>query len=343
MSLRSVLSALLSHVLLVAVLSGCGAPSQLGQSDRERVVGRTYVITGASSGFGRGVALKLAGYGANVVLAARRTDVLDQLATQVNAAGGKALVVTTDVSKPGDVEQLAQAAVGRFGRIDVWINDAGVVAIGRFDQIPVQDQARLIDVNLNGVIYGSYTALQRFKQQGFGTIVNVASVEGEIPLAYQATYTASKHGIVGLDAALYQELRLDGLNRINIVTVEPWATDTPWWNHAANYSGHEPRLVAMDGPQPVVDAIVWASIHPTKEVVVGLKGQAAVISHQLLPGLAEHIAANLEHGAQMVAVPPAPATSGALYAPVPAGTTVDGGLAEQIKTEDRQRAQQSGQ
>ena len=101
--------------MLGAVLSGCGAPSQLGQSDRQRVVGRTYVVTGASSGFGRGVALKLAGYGANVVLAARRTDVLDQLATQVNAAGGKALVVTTDVSKQGDVERLAQAAIGRFG------------------------------------------------------------------------------------------------------------------------------------------------------------------------------------------------------------------------------------
>jgi len=328
--------------MLGAVLSGCGAPSQLGQSDRQRVVGRTYVVTGASSGFGRGVALKLAGYGANVVLAARRTDVLDQLATQVNAAGGKALVVTTDVSKPGDIERLAQAAVGRFGRIDVWINDAGVVAIGRFDEIPVQDQARVIDINLNGVIYGSYAALQRFKRQGFGTLVNIASVESRIPIAYQAAYTASKHGIVGLDAALYQELRLDGLNRINVVTIEPWGTDTPWWKHAANYSGHSPRLVALDGPQPVVDAIVWASIHPAKEVAVGLKAQAAVISHQLLPGLTEHVAANIEHGSQMVAAPPAPTTSGALYEPVPAGTTVDGGLREQIKAEDRRRAQQDG-
>lgn len=328
--------------MLGAVLSGCGAPSQLGQSDRQRVVGRTYVVTGASSGFGRGVALKLAGYGANVVLAARRTDVLDQLATQVNAAGGKALVVTTDVSKQGDVERLAQAAVGRFGRIDVWINDAGVVAIGRFDKIPIQDQARVIDVNLNGVIYGSYAALQRFRQQGFGTLVNIGSVESRIPIAYQAAYTASKHGIVGLDAALYQELRLDGLNRINVVTIEPWGTDTPWWKHAANYSGHSPRLVALDGPQPVVDAIVWASIHPAKEVAVGLKAQVVVISHQLLPGLTEHVAANIEHGSQMVAAPPAPTTSGALYAPVPAGTTVDGGLREQIKAEDRRRAQQDG-
>lgn len=336
MSLRSALSALPSLALLAAVLSGCGAPSQLGQSDRQRVVGRTYVITGASSGFGRGVALKLAGYGANVVLAARRTDVLDQLATEVNAAGGKALVMTTDVSKPSDVEQLAQAAVGRFGRIDVWINDAGVVAIGRFDEIPVRDQARVIDINLNGVIYGSYAALQRFKQQGFGTLVNVASVEGQVPLAYQASYTASKHGIVGLDEAVYQELRLDGLDRVNIVTIEPWATDTPWWNHAANYSGHAPRLVAMDAPQPVVDAIVWASIHPAKEVIVGLKGQAAVISHQLLPGLSEHIAANLEHGVQMVTAPPSPTTPGALYEPVPEGTTVDGGLAARIKAEAQQ-------
>jgi NAD(P)-dependent dehydrogenase (short-subunit alcohol dehydrogenase family) len=88
------------------------------------VAGKTYVITGASSGFGRGVALRLAALKANVVLAARRTDVLNEVAGQANAAGGHALVVTTDVSNPQDVRKLADAAVQRFGRIDVWINNA---------------------------------------------------------------------------------------------------------------------------------------------------------------------------------------------------------------------------
>ncbi len=104
--------------VLAALLAGCAAPSQLGADGRARIEGRTFVVTGASSGVGRGVALKLASYGANVVLAARRTDVLCEVSGEVRAAGGQALVVTTDVSRTGEVEQLAGAAVARFGRID---------------------------------------------------------------------------------------------------------------------------------------------------------------------------------------------------------------------------------
>lgn len=321
-----------------ALLAGCAAPSQLGQRDRQGIANRTFVITGASSGLGRGVALKLAGYGANVVLAARRADVLDQLAAQVDAAGGRSLVVATDVSKPDDIEHLAQAAVERFGRIDVWINDAGVAAIGRFDAIPVEDQARIVDVNLKGTIYGSYAAMRRFRQQGFGTLVNVASVEGRLPLAYQAAYSASKHGIVGLDAALNQELRLDGLRRtINVVTIEPWAVDTPLWGHVANYSGHTPRVTPMDGPQPTVDAIVWASIHPSKQVAVGWKAEGSELAHQLLPGLTEDITGDIVRGEQFEAAPPAPPTSGSLYAPMPSGTTVEGDARQRIRAEDQRQ------
>ena len=116
-------------VLLLLLLAGCAIPAQLGASDRNRVAGRTYVITGASSGIGRGVALRLAPYGANVVLAARRTAVLDEVAQQVRAAGGQPLVVTTDTSDPGQMARLQQAALQRFGRIDVWINDAAVAAM----------------------------------------------------------------------------------------------------------------------------------------------------------------------------------------------------------------------
>ncbi len=326
-----------------AALAGCAAPSQLGQHDRERIVNRTFVVTGASSGLGRGVALKLAGYGARIVLAARRLDVLDQLAAEVTARGGTPLVVPTDVSKPDEIEHLARAATDRFGRIDVWVNDAGVVAIGRFDRIPLADQARVIDVNLKGALYGSYAAMRRFRQQGFGTLINVASVEGRLPLAYQAAYSASKHGIVGLDAALSQELRQDGLRRsINVVTIEPWALDTPIWDHAANYTGHTPRVTPIDGPQPTVDAIVWAAIHPSKEVAVGWKAEASVVAHQFLPGLSEDITGDIVRREQFGAAPAAPATSGTLFEPMPAGTTVEGDVRARIEAEDR-RAARDGQ
>lgn len=328
----------LAVVGLAALLTGCSIPSDLGLGDRQHIVNRTFVITGASSGFGRGVAMKLAGYGANVVLAARRTEVLNQVAADVTAAGGRPLVVTTDVSRPDDVERLAGAATARFGRVDVWINNAGIGAIGRFDQIPLADHARVIDVNLKGVIYGSYAAIRQFRRQGFGTLINVASVDGKVPLAYQASYSASKHGIVGLDGALNQELRLDGLDAIKVVTVEPFATDTPWWDHASNYSGHTPRVGGMEDPQGVVDAIVWMSIHPQAEIAVGWKASSYTSAHRLLPRLVEDKAADAVHDSQFGVAPPAPLTSGTLYQPMATGTDVDGGVRERLKAEDQRRA-----
>lgn len=141
--------------ILLLLLFGCALLAQLGASDRDRVAGHTYVVTGASSGLGRGVALRLASYGANIVLAARRTAVLDEVAQRVRAAGGQPLAVTTDISDPDQMARLQQAALQRFGRIDVWVNDAAVAAIGPFDAVPLRDHDRVVDVNLKGTIDGS--------------------------------------------------------------------------------------------------------------------------------------------------------------------------------------------
>jgi short-subunit dehydrogenase len=322
-------------------LGGCAAQSQFQPSDQPSIAGRTFVITGASSGFGRGVAVKLAGYGSNIVLAARRTEVLQDVAADVRAAGGRPLVVTTDVSKPEQVERLAKAAVGRFGRIDAWINDAGVDAIGRFEDIPLRDHGRLIDVSLKGVIYGSPAALRQFQQQRYGTIVNISSVEGKVPFAYHASYSASKSGVVGLGAALNQELRLNHQDAIKVVTVMPWTADTPFWEHTANYSGGTPRMALMDDAQTVVNAIAWVTLHPTKEVAVGGKAQFMIAAHQLLPDLTEQIAGDMVHQVQVETAPPAPPTSGTLHKPMWSGTTVEGGVRERMKRED-ERSREPG-
>lgn len=335
-------SNLVLPVLLGLALAGCAAPSQLGQGDRQRVAGRTFVVVGASSGLGRGAAVKLASYGANVVLAARRADVLDEVAAEARARGGQALAVATDVSKPDQVEALARAALARFGRIDVWINDAAVAAIGRFEDVPVEDHARIVDVNLKGVIYCSHAALQQFRHQGFGTLVNIASVEGRVPLAYHASYAATKAAIIGLDSALVQELRLAGPDAIQVATVLPWAIDTPFWEHTANYSGGTPRIYTMDGASEVVDAIVWVSIHPTKEYAVGWKAAGAVLGERVWPGLAERVAADLVHTSQITTAPPAPPTDGSLFTPVPAGTAVEGTARARMRREDQERREREG-
>src|SRR4051812_41982003 len=113
-----------SLLLSLLVLTGCSTTPTT--ADKQRLAGQTYVITGASSGLGRGVALQLAANHANVVLAARRTDLLQEVAKQAESLGGTALVVSTDVSQPDDMTNLAQAALARFGKVDVWINNVGV-------------------------------------------------------------------------------------------------------------------------------------------------------------------------------------------------------------------------
>lgn len=300
-----------------------------------RMHGKTVVITGASSGLGRGTAVQLAGLGANVVLAARRRELLREVAAECEAVGGAALAVTTDVSDADQVETLAARALERFGRIDVWINDVGIGAIGPFWDIPLADHARIVDVNLKGLIYGSHVALQQFRAQGAGTLVNIGSIDSEVPLAYQGSYSATKAGVLALGRVLNAELRLDNQEHIKVATVMPWAVDTPWWEHAANYSGGTPRMPAMDDPSKVVDAIVETCMDPREEVAVGWKAKASYASHKVTPDLSERMSADIAHKWQIEDAPPAPATTGTLYEPMQSGRGVDGGVRERMAREER--------
>lgn len=321
---------------ILLLLSGCATWSP-SRSARRQVNGKTYLIIGASSGFGRGVAEKLGAYGAGVVLAARRVELLQEVAQNVEKAGGQALVVQTDISRPEDVQRLADSALKRFGTIDVWINDVGVGAIGRFWEIPLEDYSRLVDVNLKGIIYGSYTAIRIFRSQGHGMLVNLGSIDSETPLAYQGTYSATKAAVRSLGETLNQELRLNGHKNIRVVTIEPWAADTPWWGHAANYSGGTPRMAAMDAPDKVVNAIIWSSLHRKKELPVGWKAKASWHSHHMFPHFTERFSANVAHRYQIKTAPPAPPTQGTLYQPMPSGRGIDDGVRQRMKKEKRER------
>jgi short-subunit dehydrogenase len=322
--------------MLLSVLSSC-TTAKLGTSGQKKVQGKTYVIIGASSGFGRGMAEQLGSFKANVVLAARRAEVLEEVATKIRAAGGTALVVPTDISKPEDVQRLADAAVKQFGRVDVWVNDVGVGGIGKFWDIPLTDYSRMIDVNIKGIIYGSHVAIKLFQSQGSGTLMNLGSVESHVPLAYHAVYASTKGAIRNLDQALHHELRLQGYKNIEVVTIEPWAVDTPFWGHAANYSGGTPRMAAMDPPSKVVNAMVRSSVRPRQELPVGWKAKGAVFSHRVAPRLTERVSANIDHHYQMKTAPPAPITPASLYQPVSTGRGVDDGVRKRMKEEKRQR------
>lgn len=276
------------------------------------------------------MAEELGKYKANVVLAARRTDLLEEIANNIRAYGEKAIVVTMDISKPEDLDRVAEA-VKEYSKVDVWINMAGVAALGRFWEVPVQDQARVIDVNLKGFIYGSRVAVQLFIKQKQGVLINMGSVESEIPLAYQVSYSASKAGVRSLGLALSQELRLNGYNNIKIVTIEPWAVDTPLWRHAANYSGVEPKMALMDEPDKIVNAVLRKSLRPQKIVPVGWKAKGSSFMANVFPRFSEWFGGKLFHKYQMEMGPAVPDTQGSIYQPMSEGHGIDDGTDERMK------------
>jgi short-subunit dehydrogenase len=312
MSKRDYWIALILCLTAATLFSGCAISPRANQ---DKVV----VIAGASSGFGKGVALQLADQKAKLVLAARRTELLEELASECERRGGQAIIVTTDVSDPAQMQRLAQSAVDRFGYIDVWINMAGVGALGRFEEIPLEDHHRLLDVNVGGVVNGSYYALQQFRQQGAGTLINIASVAGRVPFPYYSSYVASKHAVIGLGAAINQELRLNGDSNIHVATINPFAADTPWFDHAANYSGHRARQIMLDSPQKVIDAIVAATVRPRPEINVGYKAKMSVASHRIAQRLTQRVVGNVNHKVLIEDSPPTQATAGGLHQPMRAG------------------------
>lgn len=312
------------------LLSGCST-RELRTEERARLTGKTFIVTGASSGIGRGVALELGRSGATVVVVARRTDALESLAREIRASGGQALVVTADVTNIEQMQQLRQTTLDRFRRIDGWINSAGVIAIGRFEEIPLEDHQRMLDVNLKGIVTNSYLALRQFRAQGNGVLINVASVDGEVPHTYHATYSASKAGVIMLGRVLNEELRLDRQDAIHVVTILPWAIDTPLWDHAGNYTGRTAQLPTMDGPEKVVNTIVRATLEPEDEIKVGYKAKLAYWSHRLFPDLTARFTAHAIDEAEVQMNPPAARTPGNLHQPVEQGQGVSGGIRERME------------
>jgi len=288
--------------------------------------GKVIVITGASSGFGKGAALKFAEEGAFLVLAARRDDLLDELVEDCERRGGKSMAVPMDVSLSDEVTQLAVQTVGEYGRIDVWINNAGVGAIGKFQDLPLEDHEQVIRTNLLGTLYGSYEAFRVFFEQGDGILINIASELGRHTVPYYSSYAASKHGVVALGETLNEELKVNKVEHIHVCTVMPTAHDTPFFDHVANYTGHRVEAPKpLHDPENVVDAIVRLAHDPKDEKIVGGDGIVKVLLKRLAPSVAESLGAKQMQKTQITDAPAGDDTDGAVQDPVPLGTEVSVG------------------
>ncbi len=279
--------------------------------------GRTVVVVGASTGIGRGVALRAASFGAAVVVFSRRPDALTSLVERIRDSGGRAHAVVGDVSRAGDLERLADEAETVFERIDVWAHNAGVGTIGLFGDVPIEEHVRVVETNLIGAMRGAHVALGRFTAQGSGVLVNTASVESVVPLAYQASYAATKAGLLSLTQTLQQELRLMGVSGVAVAAVLPWAVRTPFWRHAGNHAGR----ALMDEPEPVVDAILRAGLHPRVAQPAGWKARASLIGARLAPRVTARLSADIAD-ARVRRGAKTPPSDGTLFEPLADPATV---------------------
>src|SRR5215208_5801962 len=275
----------------------------------------TVVITGASSGIGLATARAFANRGANVVLAARRRELLEQAARDCEELGARALAVPTDVTDPDQVRELADAAINAFGGIDVWVNNAGTSMWGPFEEIPLESQSRLVELNLLSAINGSHAVLPHFfERDGRGVIVNVSSIFGRVPMPFAASYTASKAGLAGLTEALRAELA--PRSEIEVCGVYPAHVDTPTYLNSANYTGRALRPVPpVVPPERVAERLVGLALRPRRSVRVGAL-HALALPYGIAPDAAGRLVARLGGRFLFGSGPSSPDSDGGLFGTV---------------------------
>ena len=250
--------------------------------------GKTVVITGASSGVGRATALAFAKKGAHLVLAARGEEALQSVAQACEELGAPVRVIQTDVSVAEEVQRLAEQATQINGRIDVWVNNAGVLALGPLEETPAEVIDGVIKTNLLGYLHGAHAVLPIFKKQKKGILINNISIGGWVAAPYGAAYTASKFGLRGLTEALQGEV--SNFPHIHICALYPGFQATPGIKHAANYMG-----VAVSTPPPAFDpnklarSIVRIAEEPQNAAYTDWSAVVARAAYGLFPALTRNL------------------------------------------------------
>lgn len=248
------------------------------------------LITGASSGIGLVTARLAAERGAKVVLVSRDADTLAGIVREIEAAGGTAMFASGDVSDLRDVQRVAAKAVERFGRIDTWVNDAGVAIYAKLVDTPMLEHEELFGTNYFGVVNGSLVAVEALQRAG-GALITVASIAADIPSPLMGAYAASKHAVKAYTQSLRIELMADRIP-ISVTLIKPSGVDTPVAQHSANHVNGETLIPPpVYDPKIVAEAILDAAVHPRRDVTVGGIGRLQVLAGTHFPRLLDHLAA----------------------------------------------------
>jgi len=251
---------------------------------------KVVVITGASTGIGEALAFELARRGSSVVLAARNTELITQHEAKINAAGGRALAVTTDVSRRFQVETLANRAVSHFGGIDIWINNAGISpAKGTLLENSEEDVRATLETNLMGSIYGVWAAAPHLEKRGGGQIVFVSSIIGKRGVPNNAAYCASKFAIQGLSESIRPELKR---KKIRVITACPAGVDTAFYKN--NGKNERRREYYLHSPEKIARLILRACERNRREVLLTFDAWLLNMMNMWAPSLLDRLMAKVK-------------------------------------------------
>ena len=252
----------------------------------KKIHDQVMVVTGASSGIGLTTVEMAAEAGARVMLSSRNENALRSAVARIKSRGGRASFFVADVADEAAMEALARQTVEEFGRIDTWVNNAGVSIYGKLEDTPTEDKRRLFDVNFWGIVNGCKAAVPHLKKTG-GAIINVGSIVSDMAIPLQGIYSASKHAVKGYTDALRMELEQEGAP-IAVTLVKPAAINTMYAEHARSHMAEEPALPPpLYEPEVVARAILRCAEKWTRDITVGGVGRAQTLFRAMAPRLAD--------------------------------------------------------
>lgn len=249
---------------------------------------QTIVITGGSSGIGLTTAKMAAARGAQVVIVSRDEDGLKEVVAEIRADGGRCDHIVGDVRKRADMKAVVAQVIERFGGYDTWVNNAGVGAYARIEEISDEDHENLVQTNYWGVVYGSTEALPWLREHG-GALINVGSISSDMPAPVLSTYTATKFAVKGFTDSLRLELLHDKAP-VSVTLIQPSGIHTPFGEHALNYMDAASQVPPpVYAPELVADAICSAAERPIRSVRIGGAGWGMTWMARLLPATADKV------------------------------------------------------
>ena len=290
------------------------------------------VITGASAGAGRATVREFASHGANIGLIARGRDGLEGAQREVEAAGGKALVLATDVANPDQVEAAAERVEKELGPIDIWVNNAMTSVFSPIKQMTNEEFKRVTEVTYLGYVYGSLAALKRMLPRDRGAIVHVGSALAYRSIPLQAAYCAAKHAVLGFFTSLRTELIHDHSN-VHTTMVQMPALNTPQFGWVKSRLPRKAQPVPpIFQPEVAARAIYYAAHHPERrEYYVGWSTVKAIFGNKLVPSLADHYLARTGYKSQQYDGSEDPNRPNNLYDPLPGDHGAHGAFSDRAQ------------